>query len=144
MGRFVVRAVRNAEDHKKAESLMRRVFCASDFRNKRTKKGSWWLVREASTGRAVAFCALSDFKKNKHVGYLYISGVDEHYRGNGLQRRMIRVRLRAARLAGYKRVVAETYNNPESANNLIACGFRMFKPKITWSAPGACYWTLTL
>ena len=122
--------------------LMRRTFCASDIERKKTTDGMWWIVRDGNV--PVGFACLGQFRKEPHTAYLYLSGVIEKYRGRGIQRRLISVRVQAARRAGFKTLVSETFHNPQSANNLIACGFRMFDPKRKWSAYGACYWTREL
>jgi ribosomal protein S18 acetylase RimI-like enzyme len=61
--------------------------------------------------------------------YLSRAGVVPEYRGRGLQKRLIRVRVARARKLGAPRVV--TYTNPINAasnNSLIACGFKTTKP----------------
>lgn len=72
--------------------------------------------------------------------YFSSAGVLADHRGNGLQRRLIAVRLRYAKSIGAVEVVTDTRDNPISANNLIACGFRCWTPLYPWSYTDAVYW----
>jgi GNAT superfamily N-acetyltransferase len=61
--------------------------------------------------------------------YLCRAGVLPSARGQGLQRRFIRVRERWARKAGLLRAYSYTHHaSLSSANNLIACGYKLHKP----------------
>lgn len=83
-------------------------------------------------GRVAGFAILSH--RSTVTGYLSRAGVYPFARGQGIQRRLIRARIAEAKRRGYEYVVSDTYNNPASANSLIAEGFRMFDPKKPWSA----------
>lgn len=72
------------------------------------------------------------------VGYLSRAGVKPSFRGKGGQRMLIKVREKRARELGLTWLTSDTYNNPASANNLIACGFRMYHP--SFPTDGVCYW----
>jgi GNAT superfamily N-acetyltransferase len=72
--------------------------------------------------------------------YLGRCGVLSAYRGYGIQRQMIRLRVQWARRHGYRWAVSDTTDNIPSANNLISCGFRLYTPKITYSFARALYW----
>lgn len=105
-------------------------------------RGYWWVL---TAGREPAgFCSIRDVKDTPGVGYLSRAGVLPTHRGRGLQRRLIRVRLRKARNVGWTRVITTTYDNPASSNNLIACGFRLYVPETPWGVEGTLYWTRTL
>ncbi len=104
-------------------------------------RGYWWVM--LADGEPAGFCSIRDLKGNPDTGYLSRAGVMPAHRGRGLQRRLIRVRLRKARKVGWTRVVTTTYDNPASANNLIACGFRLYVPQTPWGADGTLYWTRT-
>ncbi|MBE7466745.1 MAG: GNAT family N-acetyltransferase [Planctomycetes bacterium] len=63
---------------------------------------------------------------NGEVAHLERSAVEREYRGRGIQRQLIRARLRMAQKLGAKRVLTYTHrNNWPSANNLIGLGFRL-------------------
>lgn len=98
----------------------------------------WWGVYDESD--LIGFCSLYPSIQWRNAVYLYRVGVHPHYRGKGLQRRLINVRLKFARKMGYDYAVTDTRQNPSSANNLIRCGFLMYKPSNPWSFNDACYW----
>lgn len=90
-----------------------------------------WVIQDR--GEIVAYAASKP--SELLPGYVYLSrcGVIESHRGRGLQRRLIRARLRAARRDGL--IGAYTYtvlDNPPSANSLISEGFRLFDPGEGW------------
>ena len=64
----------------------------------------------------------------------------QDHQGNGLQKRLIRARVAKARALGYKWVVTDTYDNPASANSLIASNFKLFKPSDPWAGSGSLFW----
>lgn len=102
----------------------------------------WW-VAEDLNGRIVAFAAI---KIKKATGELIRAGVLPQHRGNGLQRRLIDARIESAAAHGLQSVTTYTVtDNPASANNLIAAGFRMIKrPPRFKSLPGTCFWNINL
>lgn len=72
--------------------------------------------------------------------FLSRCGVVSEHQGHGLQRRLIRCRLAAARRAGFATAITYTAgSNLKSANNLIACGFRLYRPESKWGVAGAMY-----
>jgi len=102
----------------------------------------WWIV--ASDDGPVGFGGMVPSRQFSDVGYLVRAGVLPAHRGRGLQKRLIRARLAAARRAGYAAVVTDTYKNPTSANSLISCGFRAYEPARPWAWADSCYWIRTL
>lgn len=98
----------------------------------------WWVLEDG--GRVAAYCAARPSESTPGGVYLCRAGVLPEYRGRGLQRRLVRVRERWARAHGYTACVTDTYRNPASSNNLIACGYRLWTPKQPWSYASACYW----
>lgn len=72
--------------------------------------------------------------------YLNRSGVLKMHRGAGLQRLLIRARLKRAKDLGADSCTSDTYDNPFSANNLIAEGFRAYRPVTPWRTEGTVYW----
>lgn len=104
-----------------------------------TRSSLWWVV--TFHGVVVGFAGLRvPFPDSPVTGYLSLCGVCPSLRGMGIQRALIRKRIAMARKLGVLRVVTDTYNNPASANNLIACGFRTYMPDEPWKADGAVYW----
>ena len=96
------------------------------------------------------------FHKQEWVGYggLRSHGIEgEHnlcytgptlirsaWRGQGLQVKLIKKRLRLAKKLGYTKVISSTLvNNYASNNNLIKCGFKMRKPWLEQESD-SLYW----
>lgn len=104
-----------------------------------TETGWWWIATNEK-GQAVAFSGLGMSSRWSDAVYLCRAGVLHTARGQGLQKRMIRVRENKARALGMRWLVTDTTDNPASANSLITCGFRMFTPSAPWGNPTACYW----
>lgn len=98
------------------------------------KRAVWWIAPGA------AYCGIRPTAR-EGLAFLLRAGVVEAYRGQGLQRRMIRTRLRWARTAGFVEVCTYTIpTNPWSSNNLIACGFRLYDPPHRWAGEDTNYW----
>ena len=108
-----------------------------------TNYGYWWIVYDAS-GLPSAFAGLVHSVRWIDCGYLCRSGVLPSHRGYGVQKRLIRVRVRQARALGWKWLITDTYQNPASANSLISTGFKMYEPSKPWGADGTLYWRLKL
>lgn len=102
----------------------------------------WWWIAYDGFDEPAGFCGMVEsvhFPGKR--GYLCHAGVLPEHRGRGLQKRMIRVRLAAARRLGWGSVVSDTLEgNAVSANNLIECGFRMYEPVVKYAAAGSAYW----
>lgn len=94
----------------------------------------WWVVYDPHPVAFAGLLPMDDF------GFLCRAGVLPSHRGQGLQRELIKRRLKEARRLGLKMVITYTMFNPASANSLIACGFRMYTPEWTWGGDTAQYW----
>lgn len=107
-----------------------------------TDDGIWWIAYDehGPTG----FAAARQSALWADTLYLSRAGVLPHARGQGLQRDLIRARLAYARRNGYTWVTSDTCDNPPSANNLIACGFRMIEPTYPWGLARSLYWARRL
>jgi ribosomal protein S18 acetylase RimI-like enzyme len=104
----------------------------------RYELGSWWLLDVGE--RAVAFCGIQPSQRWGDTGYLVRAAVHPKFRGRGIQKQMIRLRENHARRQGWRWAITCTFNNPASANNLIACGYRLYEPADPYGAPGTLYW----
>lgn len=103
--------------------------------NKRDRYSRTWVVEHR--GEVVAFACSQDFGDG--IVYLSRCGVLPEFRGRGLQRKLIRARVLAARFASV--YTYTVIGNVHSANNLIACGFRMFAPDDPYAGRiSAIYW----
>jgi GNAT superfamily N-acetyltransferase len=97
----------------------------------------------AYDGREVAgFCHLvhTEGATRDTLAYLKRAGLRLPHRGQGLQRRFVRVREALARRAGFKACVSDTTDNPSSANNLIKCGYKIYTPQQPWGFNNTIYW----
>jgi GNAT superfamily N-acetyltransferase len=67
------------------------------------------------------------------AAFLSRCGVLPGYRGKGLQAALIKVRERFARKLGIKTVITyTTVTNLGSANSLIKCGYKLYRPAYDW------------
>jgi GNAT superfamily N-acetyltransferase len=109
------------------------------------ERGHWWLAFAVDEGRELAgFCGLTPSYLDPALGYLKRAGVRKPHRGQGLQRRFVRVREARARRLGMHSIITDTSDNPASANNLIACGYRIYSPEEPWGFNHTIYWTKAL
>ena len=108
-----------------------------------TNSGFWWIVYD-SINLPCAFAGLVPSVRWADTGYLCRAGVLPSHRGQGVQKRLIRARVRQARALGWRWIITDTYENPASSNSLIACGFKLFEPTKPWGATGTLYWRLNL
>jgi GNAT superfamily N-acetyltransferase len=97
----------------------------------------WWVVK---LDDAVVAFAGGYLRESENMYYLSRSGVAPAHQGHGLQKRLIRVRIAAAKKKGAKGVFTYTRNNPPSANSLISCGFKMYHPEWRYGGKEAQYW----
>jgi GNAT superfamily N-acetyltransferase len=100
--------------------------------------GAWWIAY--SDGNPAGFCSIKRSSRWSNAGYLCRAGVLFKFRGNGLQKKLIAVRVRYAKREGWDWAISDTYNNPASTNNLISCGFRMYIPSREYAGEGTIYW----
>jgi len=103
-----------------------------------TNFGSWWIATE--NGVDIGFAGLVRTMSWTDCGYLCRAGVIPDARGQGLQKKLINVRVRQAKALGWNWVVTDTRLNPASANSLISCGFKMFEPSRPWGCKDTLYW----
>jgi hypothetical protein len=83
-------------------------------------------------------------KRNVNVNFGVKVGL-QCARGYGLQRALIRVRERKAKLLDLTRITTYTAaDNIHSMNNLIACGYKTYAPPRGWEIEGSVYWQKTL
>ena len=107
-----------------------------------TNHGYWWIATQDGVDSAFAGLVCSPWWSD--CGYLIRCGVVPDMRGQGLQKKFIRVRVRQAKTLKMNWVITSTYDNPASANSLISCGFKMFNPTKPWMAKNTSYWRLKL
>ena len=101
----------------------------------------WWLAR---LGRKVV--GFAGMLVDGDTAFLSRAGVIESARGRGIHHAMIRARVSYARSVGCTQVLTYTLaSNVNSANNLIAEGFRLWTPAEPWFGDDSTvlYWQLT-
>lgn len=102
----------------------------------------WWFAFDDD--EPIAFAGMSPSRRWGDCGYLCRAGVDEAYRGHGLQRRLIRARVAEARRKGWYCLFTDTTDAPASANSLIAEGFKIYQPSKPYVFKNTIYWRLKL
>ena len=98
-----------------------------------TENREWWVILENK--RIVAYCG-SGYKED--ICHFVRAWVAHKHRGKGWQKRMIRLRLRNAK--NYYTITYTSIDNVVSANNLISCGFRPYRPEYKWAGSSFNYW----
>lgn len=95
--------------------------------------GDLWFAWETDVDMPVAFASLWPSQRVDGAGYLARAGVLPAARGCGLQKRLIRVREKEAKLKGWHVMFSDVDpSNAQSMNNLFACGYRAFVPSDPW------------
>ena len=116
---------RQSQDYKKILKLNDQIFPDEPYEIK--DLGAYWLGKVGN--RSVAFCGLHTLMHEPDTCFFSRAGVLPSYRKLKLHKRMIQIRVRAAKAAGLERAVtyAQMENGPSIAN-LIKCGFKIFTP----------------
>jgi len=99
--------------------------------------GTWWVMFNKDV--PIAFAGIQRSHRWSDSGYLVRAGVMPAERGKGFQKRLIKIREAYAKKQGWKWCITATLDI-RSANNLINCGYHLYKPKNPWLIDGALYW----
>jgi len=101
----------------------------------------WWLAYDGD--KPIAFAGLKRLVENEGLAYMCRVGVLKEYRGQGLQQRLIHARVNwCRRQKGIYGVITYTIpSNVASSNNLIKCGFKLYRPDYKWEGDNALYWS---
>lgn len=136
----MIRIARSKADVAACRALDALMFPGNPYVN---KDAVWWTGY--AFGEPCAYAALAPLPKEPGGVFLARAGVLRKARGRGLQRQLIRARLAFAKRHGYEWAITyASYDNTTSANNLIACGFRLYKPHEQWGIDGSYYFVKTL
>jgi GNAT superfamily N-acetyltransferase len=104
------------------------------------KDADVWFIAYAGTV-PVGFAGIRPLPSDPSCWYLCRAGVIPAARGQGIQKRLIRRRLEAARKAGAAWVVTDTRaSNCASSNSLIREGFTTYNPHTRWACVDSIYW----
>ena len=96
----------------------------------KTKKCWIWVLRDNK--RPIGYAAMRGCvaPANKGLAFFMRAGVLEEYRGRGLHKKLIKVRLRKAKQEGFDQVVTYVADwNCASSNSLVSCGFKLYRPQ---------------
>ena len=99
----------------------------------------WWVLSVG--GKIAGFAGLkAGVEGAVQYGYLAKAGLLPEFRGKGLQKLLISVRDREAKkLSLSMNITYVAYWNLASANNLIACGYRLYDPDWKYGLKRALY-----
>jgi len=90
----------------------------------------WFIAYEGKT--VAAYAGIKVVQGN--TGYLIRAGVLPDHRGKGLQTKLIKIRERWANKNGLKYLITyTTTDHVVSANSLIRCGFKLYRPASPWA-----------
>ncbi len=104
--------------------------CGDEFQFNR----EWWVMLDE--GDIVAYCG-SIYSKG--ICIFNRAWVKKSHRGQGIQRRMIKTRLKAASTFCHIAITYTTLDNFPSANNLISCGFKLYLPEYSYGGSDKLY-----
>lgn len=143
MSAYTIRTIVPANDRRvrnAIERIHREAFPTYEMIRLDLPTTHWWIAEQ--DGRYVAFAALWPSIRSPFTGYLARAAVTAAHRGKGLQRRLIQVRERKAKALGWAAMITDCLpDNLHSANNFIACGYRLYKPEVSWAAyENPLYW----
>lgn len=102
------------------------------------ERGWWWIVY--CRKQPAAFAGMVIVKDSPEMAYFPRAGVLVKHRGLGMQRSLIDIRILKAEELGLVKCITTTYDNPQSGNNLIRCGFKLYEPVEGWGREGTNYW----
>ena len=136
--RFNIRRVnvKHAKDRQRVQRLHNVCFYGDD--QILINDGYWWLAFCGSN--AAGFCGLSQSWQWCDAGYLCRAGVAPRFRGFGLQKKLIQIRINYAKRLGWNWLITDTTDNPPSSNSLISKGFRLYQPAKPWAYKNSLYW----
>ena len=105
--------------------------CGNEFKHNR----DWWVVLDKKK-TIIAYC-----------GSIYTQGicifnrawVDKRFRGLGLHKKLIKIRLKAAKENSFVAITYTTKDNYPSANNLISCKFKFYFPEYAYGGDEMLY-----
>ena len=91
----------------------------------------YWLIQHVESGEYVGFAIGTDIGDG--LFFLSRSGVLKSHRGQGLHKRLIRVREQYAKRNGFSHVITYTsHTNPQSFSHLIKLKYEIYEPDYAW------------
>ena len=134
--------VENADLQHRMNGLEPAVF--PPLQSRHLGRGFWWIA-EIGDGTVVGFAGMVPMTPFDGVGYCKRAYVLPRWRGRGLQRHFLRVRIEKARSLGWSKLVSECGgDNAPSAKNFLREGFRVAELEQPWGAPDSLYFEMRL
>lgn len=106
--------------------------CNNEFQKNR----EWWVMQDVS-GMIIAYCGCL---LSQGVCIFVRAWVHSSVRGKGLQRKMIKARIKTAKETCQVAITYTTKDNIASINNLIKEGFLIYIPQEKYSGTEVLYW----
>lgn len=100
----------------------------------------WWYLKDQEVIIGFAGMTIVEGDSEDLVGTFTRAGVLPGWRGQGLQKKLIKTRLKYAKKHDCVRCTTYTSDNPASENSLISCGFRRYNPESRWAGEEMTYW----
>jgi GNAT superfamily N-acetyltransferase len=104
-----------------------------------TATGHWWVVYDEFM-LPIGFAGMVRSYSWYDCGYLCRAGVLKDWRGQGIQKKLLKAREKHAKKLGWNWLISDTTDNPASSNSLINCGFKMYDPSKPWGFKHTLYW----
>jgi predicted GNAT family acetyltransferase len=107
--------------------------CNDEFQKNR----EWWVLLD-DENKIAAYCG-SVYSSN--ICIMVRGWVKKQHRGQGLQKKLIKIRLNAAKKNNcYIVITYTTKDNCPSSNNLISQGFKLYLPEYEYGGKEMLYW----
>jgi RimJ/RimL family protein N-acetyltransferase len=108
--------------------------CGDEFKENR----DWWVI--VSGNQIIAYCGCG---YTENICIFVRAWVHKDYRGQGLQKKMIKLRLKSA-FDCYIAITYTTDDNYPSANSLISLGFKLYNPEYAYAGRKMLYFQKVL
>ena len=117
------------------ESLHQKTFPEDEFYEH--KGNNYWLVKNED-GNYCGFCMATDI--GSKMLFLSRVGVLKKYRGQGLHKRMIKIREAFAKRKGFNCILTyTTKDNYQSFAHLIKAGYKLYDPEYAYAGLNVFY-----
>jgi GNAT superfamily N-acetyltransferase len=110
----------------------------TDSPYKKTGSRYWWIAYIGK--QEIGFAGVGIFDND--AAFMCRAGVLPQFRSRGIHKRLIRTRLRYLKKLGFKQAITYTsITNTRSANALIKCRFKMYRPAFAWAGDDVIYFS---
>lgn len=99
----------------------------------------WWVIIDKK--EIIAYCGHSfiQFSTLNHYIYFNRAWVRKDYRGKGIQKRLIKIRMKSAKKITHVILTYTMIDNYASINSLISCGFKIYEPEYKYISGNVLY-----